>query len=129
MQSASTELDPSIEIYSPEFDDFTTLESPKGGVRAAGTSENEVRFGISVCAAKSGDAALEQRPHALRKTEGIECASVSILHDAVQAKYFRNNGLSQRRQTEGYSVQSPNFAGACRNSSVTIWQSLEVPAR
>jgi len=29
-----------------------TPESPKAGIEAAGTSENEVRFGISVCAAR-----------------------------------------------------------------------------
>jgi hypothetical protein len=49
-----------------------TLESPKGGGRAAGTSENEVRFGISVCSAGPVDARedacplLDGRPIRLR---------------------------------------------------------------
>ncbi|UVO31401.1 hypothetical protein [Bradyrhizobium arachidis] len=29
-----------------------TPESPKAGIEAAGTSENEVRFGISICEAR-----------------------------------------------------------------------------
>ena len=70
-----------------------TLESPKGGVGAAGTSENEVRFGISVCAARAAAARARSAPHAPREAEYSERASALHLRDAVQSKYLRNNGL------------------------------------
>jgi hypothetical protein len=70
-----------------------TAESPKAGIRAARTSENEVRFGISICAARPAVAPARKA----RDGSQEHVHQSRRLQAATQARYFRNISLRQRQ--------------------------------
>ena len=73
------------------------LESPKRGTRAAGTSEKEVRFGISLCAATPPTSAGRRAPDTLAADENPARLSMRFVSLARTAPVARTEWA--RRQT------------------------------
>jgi hypothetical protein len=90
-------------------------ESPKRGTRAAGTSEKEVRFGISLCAATPPTSARRRAPDTLAADESPARLSIRFVSLARTAPAARTRWA--RRQPSAV-LQRTHHHHDCRQISL-----------
>ena len=95
------------------------LESPKRGTRAAGTSEKEVRFGISLCAATPPTSAGRRAPDTPAADENPR----TLVHKVRQLGTHRPRGKNPVGSKTAFSGPAKN-ASPPRTAAISLLHAL-----